>query len=90
MTCAEANQIALVDYLYSLGIQPHKTRNNDYWYLSRLRDEKTPLFNVNRKLNAWYDWGLGQGGNIIDFALLYHRCTVSELLKKIPQILSFH
>ncbi len=57
MTCAEANQIDLANYLYSLGIQPQKIRNNDYWYQSPLRDEKTPSFKVNRTLNAWYDFG---------------------------------
>ncbi len=90
MNCAEANQIDLVDYLYSLGIQPQKIKNNDYWYLSPLRAEKTASFKVNRKLNAWYDFGLGQGGNIIDFGILYHNCTVAELLKKIPKTFSFH
>ncbi len=54
----------MVEYLQKLGYQPQKIRNNDYWYLSPLRDEKTASFKVNRKLNAWYDFGLGQGGNI--------------------------
>jgi len=43
MNCDEANQIDLVDYLYSLGYQPEKIKNNDYWYLSPLREEKEDL-----------------------------------------------
>jgi len=35
LMCAEAKQIDLVDYLASLGHQPQKIRNEDYWYLSR-------------------------------------------------------
>ncbi len=83
-------QMDMVEYLQKLGYQPQKIRNNDYWFLSPLRDEKEPSFKVNRRLNAWYDFGLGQGGNIIDFGLLYHRCTVAELLQKLPKIFSFH
>jgi hypothetical protein len=90
----EAKQIDLVEYLDKLGYQPEKIRNNDYWYLSPLRDENTPSFKINRKLNAWYDHGIGKGGNIIDFGILYHRCSVSELLKTFlktdTQPLSFH
>jgi len=45
MMCADAKQLDLVDYLASLGHQPAKIRNQDYWYLSLLREEKTPSFN---------------------------------------------
>ena len=58
MNCAEANQIDLVDYLYSLGYQTEKIRGNDYWYLSPLRDEKEASFKINRKKNVWYDHGI--------------------------------
>jgi hypothetical protein len=76
----EARQIDIVDYLSKLGHQPTKIRNVDYWYLSPLRDEKTPSFKVNRKLNRWYDHGIGKGGNLIDFGLLYHNITIGEFL----------
>jgi hypothetical protein len=90
MNCAEANQIDLVEYLYASGHQPEKIRNNDYWYLSPFRDETQPSFKVNRKLNAWYDHGIGKGGNIIAFAVLYHNCSVTEVIKKLAEFLSFH
>jgi hypothetical protein len=86
----ELKQIAVVDYLEKLGHQPQKVRNNDYWYLSPLRDETTPSFKVNCKLNAWYDHGIGKGGNIIDFGVLYHHCSVTEVIKKLHDYLSFH
>lgn len=88
--CKQANQMDLVTCLETLGYQPQKIRGNDYWYLSPLRDEKTASFKVNRKLNAWFDHGLGKGGNLIDFGILYHRCTVSELLQKLRETFSFH
>jgi len=83
LTVNEAKEIDLVDYLSSLGHKPVKIRNNDYWYLSPLRNEKIPSFKVNRKLNRWFDHGLGKGGNLIDFGVEYHRCTVRELLEKL-------
>lgn len=81
----EAKQIDLVDYLAALGHQPQKTRNNDYWYNSPLREEKTPSFKVNRSLNVWYDHGIGKGGNLIDFGILYFNCTVGDLLNHLSQ-----
>lgn len=83
LSIEEAKEMDMVNYLSSLGHEPLKLRNNDYWYLSPLRDEKTPSFKVNRKLNRWYDHGLGNGGNLIDFGIEYHRCTISELLENL-------
>src|SRR6202035_1745438 len=94
LTCEEARQIDLVDYLVKLGHHPTKIRNNDYWYLSPLRDEKKASFKVNRKMNVWFDHGTGNGGNLIDFGMLFYRCTFKELLNKLETekrgISSFH
>jgi len=85
LSCADAKQFDLVDYLASLGHQPQKVRNHDHWYLSPLREEKTPSFKVDRRLNVWYDHGTGKGGDLIDFGTLYYRCTVSELLQRLSE-----
>ena len=79
----------MVQYLSSLGHEPSKIRNNDCWYLSPLRQENTPSFKINRKLNRWYDHGLGKGGNIIDFGIQYHGCSVGEFLKNLNGGFSF-
>ncbi len=81
--CAEAKAIDMVEYLAKAGYQPSKIRGNDYWYLSPLRDEKTASFKVNRKINRWYDHGAGRGGNLIDFALLFYNCKLSEWLQSL-------
>lgn len=88
LSVSEAKEIDIVHFLADLGYEPSKIRNNDYWYFSPLRDEKTPSFKVNRKLNRWYDHGLGKGGNLVDFAILYHGCTVSEFLQNLSGNLS--
>ncbi|TDH28086.1 DNA primase [Segetibacter sp. 3557_3] len=80
---AEAKQYDIVEYLAKLGHLPDKVSKQDYWYHSPLRLEKTPSFKVNRSLNRWYDHGIGKGGNIIDFAVLYHQCSPAEALLKI-------
>ena len=35
-----------------------KINNNDYWYLSPLRNEKEASFKINRSKNTWYDHGI--------------------------------
>ncbi len=85
LNCIAANGIDLVDYLSNLGYRPQKIKNNDYWYLSPLRNEKTASFKVNRKLNVWFDFGEGNGGDQVDFGVQYFKCSVSELLIKISQ-----
>lgn len=85
ISCAEAKRIDMVDYLARAGHQPAKVRGNDYWYLSPLREEKTASFKVNRRINRWYDHGEGKGGNLIDFALLFHNCTLSDWLQSLNE-----
>ena len=89
-SCEEAKNIDMVSYLSSLGYEPAKVQNIDYWYLSPLRNEKTPSFKVNRKLNRWYDHGTGKGGNLIDFAILYNNCTVGEFLNTLGSNFDIH
>ncbi|MET6998696.1 toprim domain-containing protein [Chitinophaga defluvii] len=88
LSIAEVKEMDMVDYLFKLGYEPSKIRYPDFWYPSPLREEKTASFKVNRKLNKWYDHGLGKGGNLIDFAILYHGCTVGEFLQQLGGDLS--
>ncbi len=90
MNIGQAKQIDLVDYLASLGYNPAKITREEYWYLSPLREERTASFKVDRRLNVWYDHGLGKGGNLVDFGTLYHNCPVKDLLKRLHSNLSFH
>lgn len=81
----EVKRIDLVDYLDTLGIRPQKVRNNDYWYLSPLRQEKTPSFKVNRSQNVWFDHGSGEGGTIIDLGAKLFQCTYHEFIEKLTK-----
>lgn len=82
-SCRQARQVDMVEYLKKIGFSPQKIRGNGYWYFSPFREEKEPSFKVNRQLNVWYDYGVGKGGNIIDFGLLYHKCSVKQLLENL-------
>ncbi len=90
LSLQEIKEMDMVDYLNSLGYHPQRINGNDYWYLSPLHEEHTPSFKVNRQFNCWYDHSLGQGGNLVDFCILYHHCSVKELLQKMTDSLSFH
>eukprot|EP01037_Dinobryon_pediforme_P007119 gene7119-7185_t len=59
-----------------LGYHPAYKSGKELFYLSMLREERTPSFCVDDKLGVWYDWGGAnpsgiKGGNVIDLALAY-------------------
>ncbi|MDU1891965.1 MAG: CHC2 zinc finger domain-containing protein [Dysgonomonas sp.] len=81
MNTTQIKSIKITDYLYNKGIQPKQIKGADYWYISPYREEKTPSFKVNNDLNVWYDYGTGQGGNIIDLIMrMYNLNSVTEVL----------
>lgn len=88
MTISEAKQISLVGYLESLGHSPVRKRpvQKDYWYLSPIRSEHTPSFVVNEKTGEWYDFGIAEGGDIIELAKrLYQTPDAKEALRYIAE-----
>jgi hypothetical protein len=82
ISCEEAKTVSLISFLSSLGFEPSKTKGDSYWYLSPIRSEKTPSFKVSRLKNLWFDHGIGKGGTLIDFGLLYYKCSISGLQQK--------
>ena len=86
MTIDEAKQISIADYLHSLGHDPVRQQGHNLWYKSPFRDERVPSFKVNTERNLWYDFALGEGGNLIALAgKLYASSDVSYLLKRIAK-----
>jgi len=81
MNTNQIKNIKITDYLYSKGIQPKQIKGTDYWYISPLREERTPSFKVNNHSNVWYDYGTGKGGNITDLIMrMYNLNSVTEVL----------
>ncbi|MFD0764516.1 CHC2 zinc finger domain-containing protein [Mucilaginibacter lutimaris] len=65
-------QVSIVELLSRLGYEPVKKFGKEYMYRSMLREgDNNPSFSVDDKIGAWYDHGIGKGGNIIDFGMLY-------------------
>ena len=81
VSCETARAIDLVNYLAQLGFEPKNIKGKNFWYCSPLRAERSPSFKVDRGLNRWYDFGIGKGGNLIDFGTLYFNCSVRILLQ---------
>lgn len=73
MNAAQAKQIKLTDLMAKLGyeIKVVERGRTEHKYLSPWRAEVEPSFNVNLVKNQWYDFGEGQGGNTLDFAITY-------------------
>ncbi|MFV8341060.1 hypothetical protein [Flavobacterium sp. XS2P39] len=80
MTIDQAKTMDMISYLCTLGFKPSKIRGADFWFFSPFRDERTPSFKINQRLNCWYDQKIGK---LIDFGVLYYNCTTSELLQKL-------
>jgi len=93
MNCNQARQISIIDYLAKCGFRPQYINGVNHWYLSPIREENTASFKVNTQLNAWFDHGIGVGGNFIDLGIRLHQCTVEQLLTRLStgdRSLSFH
>lgn len=94
MNIQETKLIRIVDYLKRLGYTPSTVRNSQYWYLSPFRDEKTPSFKVNDRENLWYDFGIAEGGDLIELGKHLYRThdlnAVLRELEKCSDIPSLH
>lgn len=83
MKISEAKEMDMVEYLSTLGHQAVRISGKNYWYLSPLRSERTASFKIDRTLNRWYDFGEGKGGNLVDFGIRFHGCSVKDFLQKL-------
>jgi DNA primase len=90
MTIQEAKKIDLVEVMARLGHAPTKIQGASIWYRSPFREEKTASFKVNKDLNAWYDFGTGEGGKIIElFQTLTNDKNISRVLETIGNMHAF-
>ena len=87
MNIEQAKQIPLESFLSRLGFEPSRRVREQLWYSSPFRNESTPSFKICTTLNAWYDFGKGDGGDIIDFVKqLDQLSSVSEALARINEL----
>jgi DNA primase len=89
MNTNQAREISIEKVLKNLGCEPTKSNENDSWYLSPFRQEKSASFKVNRKINRWYDHGEQKGGNVIDFVIQKFGFNVTEALNYLKKFDDF-
>ncbi|MFB9844096.1 toprim domain-containing protein [Mucilaginibacter ginsenosidivorans] len=89
---SKLREIDLTCFLELEGFDPvaRRKQDTDWWYLSPLREEKTASFHVDRLTNEWYDFGLGAGGNPLDFFLRYYGCDIPGLPEILGRRYSMH
>lgn len=86
MNVAQAKQLRMQDVLAALGCQPHHEAKGEIWYPSPFRHESEPSFKINLERNIWYDFGEGEGGNILDFAMKYYATDLRGGLRQLAAL----
>jgi hypothetical protein len=81
MNISEAKNVLIVDFLKMKGHYPVNTRYGRALYISPLRNEKVPSFNVFLDKNRWWDFGSGQGGDLINLVMIMCHGNVGEALE---------
>lgn len=71
MNIEQAKAIPIAQILEQLQAQPDKITNNESWYFSPFRDERTASFHVHHTKNLWFDFGEGIGGDQIKLVQTY-------------------
>ena len=85
MDAKTVNKFPIRDYLAAQGIRPAKDNPRYGFYLSPLREERTPSFKVDYGQNLWYDFGLGEGGTLIDLVMRMERCEAGEAMRQLER-----
>jgi DNA primase len=80
MNCSQFNTIPLEEVLLSIGHLPSKQNEKEAWYLNPFAPENHASFKLNKRLNVWYLFSEGIGGNNIDFMKKYLNTSISDVL----------
>ncbi len=69
-------------------VKPAYIRGDRAMCFSPLRDDgRNPSFSVNIKDNVWFDFVLGEGGDVIKLYMLMHNCDFQTAIKELNQTL---
>lgn len=86
MNIIEAKKTRIVDYLNGKGINPTKETAHAALFLSPFRNEHSPSFKVDLGKNVWYDFGIGEGGDVIALVKKMERCDISKAVQKLSSL----
>lgn len=88
MNCKQINNIPFERILQKLGYSPAKEINNELWYISPFREERTASFRVNIQNNTFRDFGNGASGSVVDFWCHLHQCNIKTCISQITNLFS--
>jgi DNA primase len=80
MNCTQFNKISVEVVLQSFGHFPTKQTEKEAWFLNPFSKENNASFKLNKRINSWYLFSEGIGGNNIDFMKKYLNASISEVL----------
>ena len=63
-----------------------REKEKDFFIHSPFRAEKTPSFKINPALNTWFDFGLGEGGTILDLIMKLENKDTKEAVKRLKEL----
>lgn len=75
--------IGIREYLLRRGLQPHRETATHGMFLSPLRKERTPSFSVRYDKGLWYDFGLGEGGTLLQLVMRLEGCGMAEAIRRL-------
>lgn len=77
--------IGIREYLLRRGLQPHRETATHGMFLSPLREERTPSFSVRYDKGLWYDFGLGEGGTLLQLVMRLEGCGTTEAIRRLQK-----
>ncbi len=81
MTTQKAKNISIIDFLEKSGFKVIRKNRNNVFFNSPFRYESNASFKVDLNLNLYYDFGIGEGGSIIDLVCKMKNVNVSGALE---------
>ena len=81
MNCSQFNTIPMEEVLQKLGHHPIKQNEKEAWFLNPFAKENHASFKLNKRLNVWYLFSEGIGGNNINFMKKFLNTSISEVLQ---------
>ncbi|MDR1584061.1 MAG: toprim domain-containing protein [Prevotellaceae bacterium] len=93
----ELNKISIKQYLSGINIHPVKDYGYYGMYHCPFRSDNNASFKVDYNKNVWHDFGINEGGTMIDLVMKMKNCSFHEAVSKLekeyainPDSFSFH
>lgn len=85
MKAIDINRFPIREYLAGMNIYPAKEHGYYSMYHSPFREDHNASFKVDYNKNLWHDFGLGEGGTLIDLVMRLEKCSNGEAMRILEQ-----